>query len=937
MDCVSPILDVVTRVWNCTAKHAVYIRDLQENMESLRNAMQELKNVYEDVKGRVELEEQRQMKRTNEVDGWFHSVLAMELEVNEILEKGDHEIQKKCPETCCPRNCRSSYKLGKKASKKLGAVTELRSKGRFDVVADGLPQAPVDERPMEKTVGLDLMFTEVCRCIQDEELGIIGLYGMGGAGKTTIMTKINNEYFKTCNDFEVAIWVVVSRPASVEKVQEVIRNKLDIPDNRWRNRTEDEKAIAIFNVLKAKRFVMLLDDVWERLDLQKVGVPYPNSQNKSKVILTTRSLDVCRDMEAQKSIKVECLTEEEAINLFKEKVGETTLNSHPDIPQFAEIAAKECKGLPLALITIGRAMVGKSTPQEWERAIQMLKTYPSKFSGLGDHVFPILKFSYDNLKNDTIKSCFLYLAIFQEDYEIMNDDLINLWIGEGFFDEFDNIHEAQNQGRNIIEHLKVVCLFESVKDNQVKMHDVIRDMALWLASEYSGNKNKILVVEDDTLEAHQVSNWQETQQISLWSNSMKYLMVPTTYPNLLTFVVKNVKVDPSGFFHLMLPAIKVLDLSHTSISRLPDGFGKLVTLQYLNLSKTNLSQLSMELKSLTSLRCLLLDWMACLKIIPKEVVLNLSSLKLFSLRRVHEWKEEEAHYSFNLEDANDSWENNKVDFDNKAFFEELKAYYLSKDCHALFEELEAKDYDYKPRYLWEDENRALLEEMESLVHINEVSFPIEGAPSFQILLSSQKLQNAMKWLTLGNLECVALLHLPRMKHLQTLEIRICRDLEEIKVDPTQERRRGFVVDYIPGSNFHSLCNIIIYQLPNLLNLTWLIYIPSVEVLEVTDCYSMKEVIRDETGVSQNLSIFSRLRVLKLDYLPNLKSICGRALPFTSLTDLSVEHCPFLRKLPLDSNSDTYSLKTIKGRRWWWDRLQWENETIKNTFNHYFQD
>ncbi|KAJ9692295.1 hypothetical protein PVL29_011382 [Vitis rotundifolia] len=660
MDCVSPILDVVTRVWDCTAKHAVYIRDLQGNMDSLRNAMQELKNVHEDVKGRVEVEEQRQMRRTNEVDGWLHSVLAMEIQVNEILEKGDQEIQKKCPGTCCPRNCRSSYKLGKKASKKLGAVAELRNKGRFDVVVDRLPQAPVDERPMEKTVGLDLMFTEVCRCIQDEELGIIGLYGMGGAGKTTLITKVNNEYFKTCNDFEVAIWVVVSRPASVEKVQEVIRNKLDIPDNKWRNRTEDEKAVEIFNVLKAKRFVMLLDDVWERLNLQKVGVPSPNSQNKSKVILTTRSLDVCRDMEAQKSIKVECLTEEEAINLFKEKVGETTLNSHPDIPQLAEIAAEECKGLPLALVTIGRAMAGKNTPQEWERAIQMLKTYPSKFSGVGDHVFPILKFSYDSLKNDTIKSCFLYLAIFQEDYEIMNDDLINLWIGEGFFDEFDNIHEARNQGYNIIEDLKVVCLFESVEDNQVKMHDVIRDMALWLASEYSGNKNKILVVEDDTLEAHQVSKWQETQQISLWSDSMKYLMVPTTYPNLLTFIVKNVKVDPCGFFHLMLPAIKVLDLSHTSISRLPDGFGKLVTLQYLNLSKTNLCQLSMELKSLTSLRCLLLDWIPCLKIIPKEVVSNLSSLKLFSLRRVHEWKEEEAHYSFNLEDANDSWENNKL-------------------------------------------------------------------------------------------------------------------------------------------------------------------------------------------------------------------------------------------------------------------------------------
>ncbi|XP_034695232.1 probable disease resistance protein At1g52660 isoform X2 [Vitis riparia] len=203
----------------------------------------------------------------------------------------------------------------------------------------------------------------------------------GGAGKTTLMTKVNNEFIRASKIFEIAIWVVVSRPASVEKVQEVIRNKLDIPEDRWRNRTEDEKAVAIFNVLKAKRFVMLLDDVWERLDLQKVGVPYPNSQNKSKVILTTRSLDVCRDMEAQKSLKVECLTEDEAIYLFKKKVGETAINSHSDIPQLAEIAAKECQGLPLAIVTIGRAMADKKTPQEWEQAIQMLKTYPSKFSG----------------------------------------------------------------------------------------------------------------------------------------------------------------------------------------------------------------------------------------------------------------------------------------------------------------------------------------------------------------------------------------------------------------------------------------------------------------------------------------------------------------------------------------------------------------------------
>ena len=135
---------------------------------------------------------------------------------------------------------------------------------------------------------------------------------------------------------------------------------------------------------------------------------------------------------------MECLTKEESINLFKEKVGETTLNSHPDISHLAEIAVKECKGLPLAL-------VGKNTPQEWERAIQMLKTYPSKLSGMGDHLFQILKFSYDNLSNETIKACFLYLSLFPEDHKIQLWDLIIRWVGEGYLDECDNIDDIFNQ------------------------------------------------------------------------------------------------------------------------------------------------------------------------------------------------------------------------------------------------------------------------------------------------------------------------------------------------------------------------------------------------------------------------------------------------------------------------------------------------------------
>ncbi|PRQ53549.1 putative P-loop containing nucleoside triphosphate hydrolase [Rosa chinensis] len=69
-------------------------------------------------------------------------------------------------------------------------------------------------------------------------------------------------------------------------------------------------------------------------------------------------------MDAQQKIYVECLPWDKAWNLFQEKVGKDALLIHADIPKLAESVAKECGGLPLALITVGRMMSCKKTPQE---------------------------------------------------------------------------------------------------------------------------------------------------------------------------------------------------------------------------------------------------------------------------------------------------------------------------------------------------------------------------------------------------------------------------------------------------------------------------------------------------------------------------------------------------------------------------------------------
>eukprot|EP00261_Vitis_vinifera_P016230 XP_010645044.1 PREDICTED: probable disease resistance protein At1g12280 [Vitis vinifera] len=897
MDCVSPILDVATRLWDCTAKRAVYIRHLPQNLNSLRTEMEELKNLYEDVKERVEREEKRQKKRLRVVDGWLRGVEAMEKEVQEILAKGDEEIQKKCLGTCCPKNCGASYKLGKMVLEKMDAVTVKKREGsNFSVVAEPLPIPPVIERQLDKTVGQDLLFGKVWKWLQDdgEKVSSIGLYGMGGVGKTTLLTRTNNELHKTRVEFDAVIWVTVSRPANVEKVQQVLFNKLEIPKDKWEGRSEDERAEEIFNVLKTKKFVLLLDDIWERLDLSKVGIPPLNHQDKLKMVFTTRSKQVCQKMEATKSIEVNCLPWEDAFALFQTKVGADTISSHPDIPKLAEMVAKECDGLPLALITTGRAMAGAKTPEEWEKKIQMLKNYPAKFPGTEEDLFRVLAISYDSLPDEAIKSCFLYCSLFPEDYEISHRKLIQLWIGEGFLDEYDNIQEARNQGEEVIKSLQLACLLENVispvneegeKDEYLKMHDVIRDMALWLAGENGKKKNKFVVKDGvESIRAQEVEKWKKTQRISLWDSNIEELREPPYFPNMETFLAscKFIRFFPNRFFpnrfFTNMPIIRVLDLSNNfELKELPEEIGDLVTLQYLNLSRTSIQYLPMELKNLKKLRCLILKNMYFLKPLPSQMVSSLSSLQLFS------------------------------------------------------------SYDTANSYYMGDYERRLLEELEQLEHIDDISIDLTNVSSIQTLLNSHKLQRSIRWLQLA-CEHVKLVQLSL--YIETLRIINCFELQDVKINFEKE---VVVYSKFPRHQcLNNLCDVYISGCGELLNLTWLIFAPSLQFLSVSACESMEKVIDDERSeileiAVDHLGVFSRLRSLALFCLPELRSIHGRALTFPSLRYICVFQCPSLRKLPFDSNIGvSKKLEKIKGEQEWWDELEWEDQTIMHKLTPYFQ-
>ncbi|TQD96939.1 hypothetical protein C1H46_017419 [Malus baccata] len=351
--------------WAFLSQQANYISKLGENLEALDRSLQELTALKNDLVRRVEVAElQSSMMRLDMVQLWIKKAETIETRVREVQNCADQEIQKSCSGVYCSKNYFPSYKYGKKVFKLLVEVDALKRKGSFEEVATESLQrvGVVYEMPTEQTVGMESMFDEVWRHVEDEQVGTIGLYGMGGVGKTTLLTKIHNKFAFNTYHFDPVIWIVVSKDHTLGILQDKIGEKLGILNEKWKHKEPHEKAQHIFNFLNEKKFVLLLDDIWEPIEIIKVGIPNPAIPNP-------------------------------------EKVGKETLQSHPDIPKLAQVVANECDGLPLAIITVGRAMTCKKTPHEWKHAIRVLKESASEFSTMGDKLKACVRLKYLDLEH----------------------------------------------------------------------------------------------------------------------------------------------------------------------------------------------------------------------------------------------------------------------------------------------------------------------------------------------------------------------------------------------------------------------------------------------------------------------------------------------------------------------------------------------------------
>ncbi|WRX28049.1 Leucine-rich repeat - like 10 [Theobroma cacao] len=279
-------------------------------------------------------------------------------------------------------------------------------------------------------------------------------------------------------------------------------------------------------------------------------------------------------------------------------------------------------------------MACKRMLQDWTYAIEVLKELPHKIARMDEQVYSLLKFSYDNLPNDTMRSCLLSCSLYPEDYEFSIIWLTDYWFCERFLDEFDNISKARMQGYNIINFLCNACLLERCEDAiYVKMHDVVRDMTLWIARECEALEKKFFVRAGVQLNmAHDVKNWEDVR-MSLAKSGIKDLRGTPKCPNLQTLFLENnnLKVISDGFFEFMLN-LRVLNLFFNFYLReLPKGISNLVSLECLNQSYTRIRELPFEMNRLSKLKVLNLYETLELQKIPRQLICGFSKLQIFRI------------------------------------------------------------------------------------------------------------------------------------------------------------------------------------------------------------------------------------------------------------------------------------------------------------------
>ncbi|KAJ4717197.1 Disease resistance protein [Melia azedarach] len=482
------LFDRIRREISYAFKYQSYVKKLRSQLEDLKNKQQRLEHDVSDA-------ERRGDEIYNDVKQWLLKMKEFVSRAEKLIgEDEDNAKNKPCFIGLCP-NLMTRRNLSKEAVNAAEDATDLMAKG-LDFNNVSYRPAPVKTEYMNIGRGYQQfdsrmkVFQDVMEALKDSKVNMIGVYGMGGVGKTTLVKEVAKEVMEE-KLFDKVVMAEVTLNPDLRTIQDKIAYDLDLTFGQHES-TVYAKADRLHQRLKKERRVLIiLENIWAELKLEDVGIPSGDDekdkrddQGRCTILLTSRSLDaLCNDMNSQKNFFVEALSIEEAKSLFRKIVGDHSTETFDFQSLAADIVAK-CGGLPIAIKTIANALKFKPFPV-WKNALNQLEnSNPRQIPGMEANVYSSIKLSYDFLQSEEAKCLFRLCALQKDGSQIPINDLMMYGMGLNLFKNVYTLEQGRNRVQALIHVLTTSCLLlDGDTKDDIKMHDVVYAVALSIATD----------------------------------------------------------------------------------------------------------------------------------------------------------------------------------------------------------------------------------------------------------------------------------------------------------------------------------------------------------------------------------------------------------------------------------------------------------------------
>ena len=279
--------------------------------------------------------------------------------------------------------------------------------------------------------------------------------------------------------FDLRIWICVSDDFNAKRILQSIIEYVTGQNPNLHTLEAMRKKVE--EALQCKRYLLVLDDLWneeqERWKELKGMLQCARGAKGAAILVTTRLQEVASIMGTHPAYHLKELSGDDSWSLFKHHAFGQNREEIEELVTIGREIVRKCVGSPLAIKTLGSLLRDESEVSQWENVKE------NEIWNIREEnsIMRALKLSYSNLEL-SMRRCFSFCAIFPKDFEIVKEDLIHLWMANGFIKSEGNV-EVEDVGNKVWKKLYRRSFFQEAKSDELgmirscKMHDLFHDLA----------------------------------------------------------------------------------------------------------------------------------------------------------------------------------------------------------------------------------------------------------------------------------------------------------------------------------------------------------------------------------------------------------------------------------------------------------------------------